>query len=198
MKGNTLEGNTAGILAIVDPLNPRTGTDDVLIENNVVQGNNRPNTSTEGDLQTIPSGTGIMNVGGDRFTIRNNTVTDNNTFGVATLSNPLFREDPRIDPDPDNNEVLRNLVLGNGARPPSGVSIPGADLVYDGSGHGNCFSQNVFKTAIPPNIEAAYPCARVVPEPSTASLLSSAFFLALTFTTGRQILMILRVLSDLG
>ena len=105
VKGNTFQGNTAGILAIVDPLNPRTGTDKVLIENNVVEDNNRPNESTEGDLQMIPAGTGIMNVGGDGFTIRNNTVRGNNTFGVATLFNPLFRQDPRIEPNPDNNKV---------------------------------------------------------------------------------------------
>ena len=171
----------------MDPLNPRTGNDNVLIEGNAVRQNNLPNDSTEGDLQMIPSGTGIMNVGGDDFTIRNNTVTGNSTFGVATLFNPLARQDPRIEPNPDNNQVRRNVAMDNGFRPPPGFTIPGADLFYDGSGRGNCFSENIFKTAIPPNIEAAYPCAAsMVPEPSTAALSGAALSLLVAlFLSGR-------------
>ena len=30
------------------------------------------------------------------FTIRKNTVTGNNTFGVAIIANPEAREDPRV------------------------------------------------------------------------------------------------------
>ena len=185
IKDNTVQGNSAGILAIVDPLNPRTGNDNVLIESNVVEDNNRPNESTEGELRMIPPGTGIMNVGGDRFTVTNNTAKGNSTFGVAILFNPLFRLDPRIEPNPDNNEVQRNLAINNGFRPPP--TIPGADLFYDGSGHGNCFSQNTFRSAVPPNLEAAYPCAAsVVPEPSTAALSGTAVSLLLfLFLAGR-------------
>ena len=178
VKDNTVQGNSAGILAIVDPLNPRTGSDDVLIEGNVVENNNLPSESTEPGLQMIPSGTGIMNVGGDDFNIRDNTVTGNSTFGVAILSNPLAPQDPRIEPNPDDNQVLRNLVINNGFLPPPNFTIPGVDLFYDGSGRGNCFSQNIFGTAIPPNIEAAYPCAATMaPEPSTAALSGTALSL---------------------
>ena len=59
-----------------------------------------------------------MNVGGDGFTIRNNTVEGNSTFGVAILFNPLFSLDPRIEPNPDNNEVRGNVAINNGFRPP--------------------------------------------------------------------------------
>ena len=185
VKDNTVQGNSAGILAIVDPLNPRTGNDNVLIENNVVEDNNLPNKSTEGELRMIPAGTGIMNVGGDGFTVRNNTVEGNSTFGVAILFNPLFSLDPRIEPNPDNNEVRGNVAIDNGFGPPP--TIPGADLFYDGSGHGNCFSENTFKSAVPPNLEAAYPCtASAVPEPSTAALSGTALSLLLfLFIAGR-------------
>jgi len=136
----------------------------------------------------IPSGTGIMNVGGDDFTIRNNTVTGNSTFGVAILSDPLAPQDPRIEPNPDHNQVLRTLAINNGFLPPPNFTIPGADLFYDGSGRGNCFSQNIFGAAIPPNIEAAYPCAATMaPEPSTAALSGTAFSLLLVlFLSGRK------------
>jgi parallel beta-helix repeat protein len=49
VRGNVVRGNAAGILAIVDPFNPRTETSGVLIEKNVILKNNLPNTSTEAD-----------------------------------------------------------------------------------------------------------------------------------------------------
>lgn len=160
IRANIVRGNTAGILAIVDPFNPRTETSDVMIEKNVIVKNNLPNNSTETDIGRIPSGTGILNVGSDRLTIRKNTVTGNNTFGVAIIANPEAREDPRgIDPNPDGNQVSSNFVVDNGGQPPP--TFPGADLFYDGSGQGNCFSGNKFGTSIPQNIEAVFPCGMV-------------------------------------
>jgi parallel beta-helix repeat protein len=157
VSGNTVTGNTAGILAIVDPLNPRIETSDGLIEKNTVTNNNLQNTSTDGDIGSIPSGTGILNVATDRLTIRENTVTGNNTLGVAITANPLAVEDSRINPNPDGNRVLLNTVVNNGTQP--APTLPGADLFYDGNGQGNCFSGNRFGTAVPPSIETSFPCA---------------------------------------
>ena len=162
VRGNLITGNTTGILAIVDPFNPRTETSDVLIENNLVTKNNLPNTSTEADIGRIPSGTGILDVGGDRLTIRKNIVTDNNTFGVAITANPLASQDKRLDPYRDGNQVRSNVVLGNGEQPLP--TLPGADLFCDGSGQGNCFSGNTFKASVPPGIEASFPCGPVTPQ----------------------------------
>ena len=36
-------------------------------------------------------------------------------------------------------------------------AAPG-DLLYDGSGTGNCFAKNNFDTEFPPGIVAAFPC----------------------------------------
>ena len=140
----------------VDPFNPRTETNNVLIEKNAVTNNNRPNTSEDPDLQRIPSGTGILSVGSDDLRIRKNEVTGNNTFGVAITQNPLAAQDPRIDPNPDGNQVRLNVIVENGAQPAD--ALPGVDLFYDGSGRGNCFAGNVFKTASVPDIEASFPC----------------------------------------
>jgi parallel beta-helix repeat protein len=65
VRGNTVTGNSTGILSIVDPFSPRTETSDVLIAANRIGSNNRPNTSTEGDLERIPSGAGILIIGSD-------------------------------------------------------------------------------------------------------------------------------------
>jgi parallel beta-helix repeat protein len=160
VRGNTVTGNSTGVLAIVDPFNPRTETSEVLIATNRITANNRPNTFTDGDLARIPSGAGVLIVGSDHVRIRTNEVIGNNTLGVAIIQNPLAAQDSRkIDPDPNGDEVRRNVVVKNGAHPSPG--LPGADLVYDGSGQGNCFAQNRFATSVPSNIEASFPCQRL-------------------------------------
>jgi len=157
VRGNHVTGNSTGVLAIVDPFNPRTETRDVLITRNRIDANNRPNTSKVGDLQRIPSGAGVLIVGSDNVRVRSNEVTGNNTLGVAITQNPIVSQDPRkIDPNPNNDQVQLNVVLNNGAHPSPG--LPGADLVYDGSGQDNCFAQNRFRTSVPPNIEALFRC----------------------------------------
>jgi parallel beta-helix repeat protein len=156
IRGNNVTGNSTGILAIVDPGNPRTQTSDVLIAANRITANNRPNTSSEGDLASIPAGAGILIVGSDNVKIRTNEVTQNNSLGVGILQNPLASQDPRIDPNPNGDEVRRNLVVANGAHPSS--RLPGVDLFYDGTGSGNCFAHNKFGTSVPPNIQTMYPC----------------------------------------
>jgi hypothetical protein len=58
--------------------------------------------------------------------------------------------DPRINPFPDNNEIRNNVTLSNGANPdPKIAPLPGADLVWDFSGSGNCWANNVFQTSFP-------------------------------------------------
>jgi parallel beta-helix repeat protein len=153
---NSITGNTAGVIAIVDPGNPLTTTENVLIEQNVIARNNLPNQAMEPDLAAIPSGTGILNVGSDRLLIRRNVVVENNTFGVMITQNPRAAEDRRIEPNPDGTQVRLNVVLGNGKNPVD--SLPGVDLFYDGSGTGNCFAKNIFTNATPPNIEQSFPC----------------------------------------
>jgi hypothetical protein len=67
--------------------------------------------------------------------------------------------DPRIEPDADFNQVRGNVVLHNGRHPdPVRAITPGADIVYDGTGTGNCFADNVFKTEFPAGITALFPC----------------------------------------
>jgi parallel beta-helix repeat protein len=156
VRRNRATDNTVGILAIVNPLLPLTTTENLRIEQNVIVRNNRPNQSTESELASIPSGTGILNVGIDQLIISENVVADNNTFGVVIAQNPRAAEDPRIEPNPEGNQVQRNVVLGNGRHP--AMSQPGVDIVYDGSGTGNCFAHNLFTSSIPSDIETVFPC----------------------------------------
>jgi parallel beta-helix repeat protein len=157
VRRNVLSGNVAGMLIIVLPGLPRSATSGALIEGNVVTRNNLPNPFPPpppffDDLQLLPSGTGILNAGGDNIVIRHNTIIANDTVGVGIIENP-FGFGP-----PDNNTVVRNTIEQNGLSPDARAAGQAGDIVYDGTGTGNCFTANTFRTDYPPGITAAFPC----------------------------------------
>jgi len=161
IRGNTTIANTSGIVTFVLPGLAVPITEDVLIERNTVMRNNRPNpvAPDEDVVGLIPAGTGILTVGADRVTVRDNQVVANNSGGIAVITLPLPNPDPRVDPVPDNNQVISNVTLTNGRYPDRLRSpYPGADLIYDGTGTGNCFADNVFATSVPPDLQLLYSC----------------------------------------
>jgi parallel beta-helix repeat protein len=162
VRDNLLQGNTAGVYVAVLPDHPRPFTDDVLIERNQVVRNNLPNPvpADSGDeIGGVPTGVGIVNLGSDHVLVRHNRVIGNDSLGVIVLQNLFGPIDPRIEPDPDSNQVRGNVVLHNGQHPdPVRAITPGADIVYDGTGTGNCFADNVFRTEFPAGITALFAC----------------------------------------
>jgi len=67
--------------------------------------------------------------------------------------------DPRIEPNPDRNEVRRNVILQNGRSPDSVRALsPGVDIAYDGTGVGTCFIDNIFRTEFPTHITSIFCC----------------------------------------
>jgi hypothetical protein len=107
----------------------------------------------------LPTGTGILNVGADQVVARHNRVTGNDSVGVGIIENPFAGLDPRIEPNPDRNEVLDNVILQNGLDPdPVRATTPGADIVYDGTGVDTCFADNVFGIEFPAGITALFAC----------------------------------------
>ena len=161
VRGNTAIGNTSGIVTFVLPGLAVPVTEDVLIERNVVMHNNRPNPvlPSEDVVGLIPTGTGILTVGADRVTVRDNRVVGNDSGGIAVIALPFPNPDPRVDPFPDSNQVIGNVALANGRSPDLlRTPFPGADLIYDGSGSGTCFADNVFATSVPPALELLFGC----------------------------------------
>lgn len=162
VQDNLLKGNTAGIYVAVLPDHPRPFTDNVAIERNQVVNNNLPNPvpADSGDeIGGVPTGVGIVNLGSDHVVVRHNRVLGNDSLGVIVLQNLFGPLDPRIEPNPDFNEVGGNVILQNGHNPdPVRAITPGADIVYDGTGTGNCFADNVFATEFPAGITALFPC----------------------------------------
>ena len=161
IENNVLSGNTCGILVIVLPGLPQPFTENVRIERNAVIHNNLPNPvpfSPTDSLGILPTGTGILNFGGDRVRIRDNQVIGNDSLGIAIMRTPFTATDPRVEPNPDGNEVRGNVILENG-RNPDPVRAPAAvDVLYDLSGMGNCFARNTIGTESPAGVTSRFPC----------------------------------------
>ncbi len=81
----------------------------------------------------FPTGTGIVLLGSQGWTIRNNEIFGNFMWGVATVSNPLIENDVAMSKD---NRIVDN-AMGR-----DGTDENGWDFFADGSGEGNCFSGN--------------------------------------------------------
>ena len=154
---NEAFGNTGGILTFTLPrLDVKVNTDNEIDHNNV-HDNNKPNTCLDpsDDVCAVPQGTGILNVAADSNRIHNNSVTGNDTFGIAVASfctnDPSLCSGPLdIDTNPDNNQIRSNTVTGNGTN--GDPNIPpffDVDLAWDFTGVGNCWQDNTFGSSFP-------------------------------------------------
>jgi len=107
-------------------------------------------------------GTGILLVAADQNVVDHNSVSGNDSFGVLVANFCVaFKLTPAecagldIEPNPDGNHVEHNTVTGNGASPdPSIAPFPGADLLWDTTGTGNCWEKNVADTTFPDPLPA--------------------------------------------
>ncbi len=151
--------NVAGILIVLLPGLPVKTASGVEVKENNFENNNHVNfgNPSEGFESLVPSGTGILNVGVDNVTIQNNRISNNNFTGIATVSDlvlgALAGLPPEafsdIEPNPDNSKIINNILVNNGTAPPVGLPLPGVDLLWDGSGSGNCWQNNSFTSSYP-------------------------------------------------
>jgi parallel beta-helix repeat protein len=158
---NAAAGNTAGILSFTLPfLDLKTNADNQ-IDHNSVHDNNKPNTCPPGDdVCTLPVGTGILLVAAQANQVENNMVTGNNSLGIGVANfcvsarlSPDVCAALDIDPNPTGNQVLFNTVTGNAVSPdPAIAPLPGADLLWDGTGIGNCWANNIVGTTFPTSL----------------------------------------------
>jgi parallel beta-helix repeat protein len=159
VRKNHCYDNVCGILSVLLPgLTVKTSSG-ILIEQNQVNNNNHINFAEPGGgfEAFVPSGSGILIVGTDNTIVKNNKVRDNSFTGIATVSTlilgaiagipPAAFAD--IEPNPDGDKITGNDLLHNGTQPPVGLPLPGNDLLWDGSGTNNCWSQNSFTISIP-------------------------------------------------
>jgi len=157
--GNELTGNTLGIIVDVLFDKIRLTQERTVVAGNRVHDNNRENTAEPGDIiAVLPSGIGVLLSGADTTRVTLNDVHGNQFAGIAVVSLCLAfalqgeacPADVDVNPDPDGNRIVGNRVTGN-ATVPTGTPLDAflADLVWDGSGTGNCWSRNRFGTSAP-------------------------------------------------
>jgi cytochrome c peroxidase len=98
-------------------------------------------------VSTVPIGTGIFVMAADDNEITGNQIKDNNSFGVAVanLTQALPKESAfDVGIYSERNSIHGNTLSGNGRAPDAEVvkaGLPGADLLWDGSGDGNTWDE---------------------------------------------------------
>jgi Right handed beta helix region len=93
----------------------------------------QPNPTSNGAL--VPSGTGIVLVGGRGNRVEHNKIYGNYLGGVGLLDGILISKPQNAGAVPLKNNSVTDNEWGLG-----GTDTNGRDVIYDGSGSGNCFS----------------------------------------------------------
>ena len=163
---NELSGNTLGILVDLLPFLVKKTQETTLVAYNKVHDNNRVNTGIPGDITAvIPSGTGILLLGGHTATVTLNEIKNNGFTGIAVVSlclglalEGLPCTGLDVDPDPSGNRIVLNDLENNGTVAQSDPFFDSlrADLIWDGSGTANCWSDNRFATSMPPALPSCH------------------------------------------
>jgi parallel beta-helix repeat protein len=158
---NNSYDNVAGILIDVLPGKDIKTCSNISVKFNRLYNNNHINFGDTAGLESsIPTGIGILVLGADQTLIAENVVTNNDFTGIVVFSTLVLSViagvPPEviladIEPNPDGNVITRNILRNNGSNPPviPGLPLPGVDLLWDGSGTGNCWSKNVYTTSAP-------------------------------------------------
>jgi len=156
---NQSYNNVAGMLIVLLPGLPTKTSSNILITGNHVYNNNHENFSEPGGgfENFVPSGSGILVVGTDNTTVKDNNVNGNNFIGIATVSTLILGSlagiPPEafadIEPNPDGTKITSNVLHNNGSAPPPGIPLPGVDLLWDGSGTNNCWKDNIYDSSFP-------------------------------------------------
>jgi parallel beta-helix repeat protein len=160
IKLNTCVQNTTGILAVLLPGRTVKTSARLTIRDNYVADNNTPNFADHGFAVACPAGTGILFVGVDDSIIENNTVENHAFLGVAVVTTlvlgQLMGQGPEafadIEPFADHNRIIDNDVSESGTNPPA-LPFPAVDLLWDGTGNQNCWSDNTgvsYPSPLPP------------------------------------------------
>ena len=144
---NHVFNNTLGIVADINAGLQKKDQTNVLLTNNDVHDNNRPNSGSADDTEEAPPGTGIVILGGTMVTVQSNQISNNGFVGVIVANycaSPSACTDLDINPNPDDVHVVDNQLTNNGTMPPLDPIEAGlaADLIWDKTGTGNCWSGN--------------------------------------------------------
>ena len=153
---NYVHNNTLGILIVLLPQLTSKISAHTQVHNNVVENNNLPNFAPGGFARIAPVGTGILLLATDHARVTGNTITGNDTVGVAVFglerSGGFNMNEVDVGPQSEHNWVYDNIYRNNGGNPDpttAELGIPGADILWDGQGINNRFDEPA-ATRFPP------------------------------------------------
>lgn len=178
IQGNYTHDNSTGIMTTMLPGLPVKTSDNLIIRRNVIAKNNEPVKAPPGSLAVaVPSGLGVLILGTDHTVIEDNVIADNDSAAVFIVETGLVDPTPddKIDPFPDNAEVLRNQYWSNGSKPQRGIQDmleaagmkQGVDILSTGKGHDNCIADRESLRTL--GTKRYTPCA---PGTTTASVIT--------------------------
>jgi len=163
---NESTGNTGGILTFTNIFLDVKQNANNRVDHNSVHDNNKPNSCLHpsDEVCAVPRGTGLLVLAADANLVDHNTVTGNDSFGIAVanfcVANNLSDADCAnldIEPNPDDDHVEQNTATGNGQNPdPSVARVFTVDLAWDGTGNGNCWKHNVAGTQFPADLPGCH------------------------------------------
>ncbi len=121
VENNYAHNNTAGILVFITPGLPIKTAYDVIIRDNFIVNNNTPNFGAPGSIvSNVPVGVGVVVMAADDVKIEGNIITGNQTAGIVITDLAFITDvasDKESEPNPDNIQILDNLMFDNGADP---------------------------------------------------------------------------------
>lgn len=137
--GNEVYDNSAGILALLLPKQKIKVNTQILIRDNEVRANNRPNFATAGTVvASVPTGSGVLALCGTDIEIRDNDITGNDSAGVVIASYPIMElltgtklTDTEMDPYIKRVYIHGNTFADNGQAPKGGLVVVGRETLED-------------------------------------------------------------------
>lgn len=131
VSSNFVTRNTGGILVFDLPNLPVMGGGNVVIERNLVIGNDTPNFAPKGNIvASVRRGTGSMVMANDHVTLRSNLFDDNPTAHVMVISYPRPFTDKTYNPTPRLVTIGLNH-FGRGGYDPQ---VPAAPMMLQAFG----------------------------------------------------------------
>ena len=150
VEDNEAWDNAGGLLVFVLPNNPSKVGNHCTVRNNYVHDNNHENFGDPmSTVAKVPPGLGMLVMAADDTTITKNRFEGNGSVGIAVISIVNLvgtTSGLDIEPNSDNTRILDNTYKNNGLAPSRAfkdvlmdpAATKGGDLVFDGTGKGNC------------------------------------------------------------
>jgi len=165
IENNYIHGNTQGVVLNLIPGLPLKSEHDILVRDNFIIRNGIPAVpassaphgaappnapAIDSGTGEAPEGSGLLINAADASTVEGNLFDSNGGAAIMVIDHNFGQmfpfPDPKVDPVPDDNQILRNLFVSNGEQPVGRTlrlvqlfkKAKAPDLLVGGQGRRNC------------------------------------------------------------